>query len=171
MEEENKHKTLHISPKISEYHSASITVLLTPYWLLKENTLRERLKTKTPEEDRWSKKTRIFGMPKGKHEYVWEHWVVQRTVVYAWLTRTKVNVKGCQSARNKINVIIVQSGAGEKGSVRVKCCAHYWRGAVVLQETAIRLIGGEGSTVHIESFDFVTVCATAEILGWNPLNL
>jgi len=68
-------------------------------------------------------------------------------------------------------VIIVQSGAGEKGSVRVKCCAHYWRGAVVLQETAIRLIGGEGSTVHIESFDFVTVCATAEILGWNPLNL
>jgi len=41
----------------------------------------------------------------------------------------------------------------------------------VLQETAIRLIDGEGSTVHIESFDFVTVRTAAEILGWNLLNL
>lgn len=79
----------------------------------------------------------------------------------------KSNVDGADSARNKINVIIAEGRAGEKGPMRVKCRAHYWRGAVVVQETAMRLIGGEGGAVHVECFDFMTICAAAEILGWN----
>jgi hypothetical protein len=80
----------------------------------------------------------------------------------ARLARSKSHINGADLTRNKIYVIIIEGRAGEKGSVRMKSSAHDWRGATVVQEAAIGLIGGKGSAIHVKSLDFMTIRTTVK---------
>ena len=67
---------------------------------------------------------------------------------------------GIKLAGNEVNVVIVESRACEEHLMRMECGVHNWRGAVVVQEVVVRLVGREVCAVHIECLDLVSIGAT-----------
>lgn len=63
-------------------------------------------------------------------------------------------------ASNEVDVVVVEGGAGEHGSVRMECGASYRRRTVLVQEARVRLERGEVRAVDVEGLDLVAVCAS-----------
>jgi hypothetical protein len=62
-------------------------------------------------------------------------------------------------AGHDVDVVVVQCGTGEHCAVGVEGRADDRGGAVVMEETGVRLEGGEVCAVRVEGLDFVAVGA------------
>lgn len=75
-----------------------------------------------------------------------------------------------KSTGNKVDMVVIQCGAGQHCAVWVEGRAGNWGGTVVVEEARVRLEGGEVGAVNIERLDLVAVRAPKTRVSIKSLN-
>jgi len=76
-------------------------------------------------------------------------------------TRIMNFIAELELAGHKIDMLIIQRGAGKHSPMRMESCASDWGRPVVMKEARVWLKRGQVCTIHVESLDFVAISSPA----------